>query len=44
VPVECYRNYVVTRLSGPTRPEFLRALPPATLRELVKEMQAILRS
>jgi hypothetical protein len=44
VPVECYRDYVVTRLSGPKRPEFLRALPPATLRELVKEMQTILRA
>jgi hypothetical protein len=43
VPVECYRDYVITRLSGPRRSDFLAVLPPATRRQLIAELQASLK-
>jgi hypothetical protein len=44
VPVECYRDYVITRLSGPRRRDFLGVLPPATRRDLILELQTSLKS
>ncbi|MBC8010050.1 MAG: hypothetical protein H7067_08135 [Burkholderiales bacterium] len=45
IPVECYRDYVLKRLTGPidVRMRFLRDLPPATRRQLVKELNASLQ-
>ncbi len=43
VPIESYRHFVVARMTGPLRTELLRKLPKATLRELVRELTALLR-
>jgi len=42
IPIESYRNFVVQRVTGPARRDFLRALPPATLRELHAELSELL--
>ena len=41
VPIECYRDYVLDRLSGPAmgRSELLRNLPAAVRRALIHELQ-----
>lgn len=45
VPVECYRNYVLCALTGPVdfKLAFLRALPAATRRQLIDELNASLK-
>jgi excisionase family DNA binding protein len=42
IPIESYRNFVVERMTGPARRDFLRTLPPATLRDLQRELTEIL--
>jgi hypothetical protein len=44
IPIEAYRNFIVARMTGPLRLDLLRHLPRATLRDLVRELQEILRS
>lgn len=46
VPVECYRDYVVRKLTGPAdfRMRFLLDLPAATRRALILELQASLKT
>ena len=46
LPIECYRNYVLQKLTGPVdfRMRFLRDLPAATRRDLIQELQASLKS
>ena len=46
IPVECYRNYVLGRLTGSVdfKMRFLRDLPAATRRELIAELQASLKT
>lgn len=45
IPVECYRDYILKRLTGPVdvRMRFLADLPPHTRRQLISELQATLR-
>lgn len=45
VPVECYREYVMRRVTGSVdmRMQFLRDLPAATRRQLIKELQDSLK-
>lgn len=38
VPVECYRAYVLTRMTGPFRRDFIRDLPASIKRDLRREM------
>jgi len=40
VPIECYRTYVLSRLTGPVdfKMRFLRDLPPAVRHELIREL------
>lgn len=40
VPVDEYRRWVLTLLTGPARREFLAELPPAALREIAAEIAA----
>lgn len=42
VPVESYRNFIVARMTGPLRREFMKTLPKATLRELRREIDELL--
>lgn len=44
VPIESWRNFVLSRLTGPMQRDFLRALPKATLRELHREIGEWLRA
>ncbi|MEN9842168.1 MAG: hypothetical protein RL376_1968 [Verrucomicrobiota bacterium] len=46
IPVECYRAWVLRRLTGPVdfKMQFLRDLPVATRRQLIAELQASLRT
>ncbi len=46
VPIECYRTYVLSRLTGPVdfKMKFLRELPIATRRELIGELTLSLRT
>lgn len=46
VPVECYRDFVLQRLTGPVdfRMRFLRDLPAATRRQLIRELEQSLRA
>lgn len=46
VPIECYRDYVLSHLTGPVdfRMKFLRELPASTRRELIAELTASLRT
>lgn len=44
VPIESYRNFIVARVNGPMRSEFIRALPAATRRALIAELQASLKA
>jgi CYTH domain-containing protein len=43
VPIEEYRRYVMARLTGEGRKEFIAGLPAETLREILKEVQAALK-
>jgi hypothetical protein len=38
VPIESYRAYVITRMTGEFRRDFIRDLPPHVKRELRREM------
>ncbi len=38
IPVESYRDFIVTRMTGPLRTEFIRQLPEATRIALVLEV------
>jgi len=40
VPVDEYRRYVIGRLNGAGRSEFIAELPEATLREIAREIAA----
>ena len=42
IPLESYRAFVVKRMSGPMRSEFIASLPRAVQRELLAELNAIL--
>lgn len=42
IPVESYRTFIVQRMTGLIRREFLRTLPKATLRELRREIDELL--
>lgn len=42
IPVEAYRNFILERITGPLRVEFLCGLPEATRRDLVRELLATL--
>lgn len=46
VPVECYRDFILKRLTGPVdfRMRFLRDLPAATRRQLIAELNQSLRT
>jgi hypothetical protein len=46
IPVECYRAYILHRLTGPVdfKMQFLHDLPAATRRQLLVELQASLKS
>jgi hypothetical protein len=45
VPIECYRDYVLGRLTGPLadRAALLRNLPAVTRRQLIRELQESLQ-
>ena len=43
VPIESYRNFIVRRMNGTTRADFLATLPEYTLRELVAECTRLLK-
>ncbi len=45
VPVECYRDFIIRKLTGPVsvKAAFLETLPRATLVELVHECQRLLK-
>jgi hypothetical protein len=42
IPIESYRNFIVERVTGPARRDFLRALPTASLREIHIEIGELL--
>lgn len=46
IPVECYRDYVLKKLTGPAdlRMRFLRDLPAAVRRDLIEQLQASLKT
>ena len=44
VPIEAYRDFVVTRVNGGLRAQFIARLPAATRHALIKELQAILKT
>lgn len=44
IPVESYRDFIVARMTGPRRAELLSRLPKHTLRELVRELNELLRA
>lgn len=41
IPVECYRDFIIKRLTGPVdfRLQFLRDLPAAARRQLIRELE-----
>jgi excisionase family DNA binding protein len=41
VPVETYRNFIVARMTGEARREFLRSLPAPVLAQLREELAAL---
>lgn len=43
-PIECYRNFLLERMTGEHRNELLRMLPKAALRELHREIGEWLRA
>lgn len=46
IPIECYKKYVLTKLTGPVdfQMRFLRDLPAATRRQLIADLQASLKT
>jgi hypothetical protein len=42
IPIEVYRDFIVSRMTGPYRAQLIRQLPKATLRDLRKEIDAAL--
>lgn len=44
IPIESYRNFILSRMSGEHRNEFLRALPRGVLRDLHREIGDWLRA
>lgn len=43
VPVESYRNFIISRLTGETRTQFLAQLPVSTRLELIEELKNSLK-
>lgn len=43
IPLEEYRNFVILRLTGPRRAEFIRQLPVSSRLELIEELKASLK-
>jgi len=43
IPLEIYHRFILSRLTGPLRGQFLRDLPVATRRQLLRELQESLR-
>ncbi|MBX3736718.1 MAG: hypothetical protein KF715_08520 [Candidatus Didemnitutus sp.] len=43
-PIEAYRKFVLTRMTGPFRADFLRDLPRAVLEQLEREIKEALAS
>ncbi len=43
IPIEEYHNFVVFRLTGPRRAEFIRQIPVSTRLELIEELKASLK-
>lgn len=43
VPIESYRQFILTRISGPLRKDLLKTLPEKTLRDLHHELTEILK-
>lgn len=44
IPIENYRDFIVSRMTGPQRSAFLRQLPRAALRDLHREIGEWLRT
>lgn len=44
VPVESYRDFIMTRMTGDRRVELLKQLPKPVLRALVKELNEFLKA
>lgn len=44
VPIESYRNFIITRFTGETRTQFLAQLPVSTRIELIEELKKSLKS
>ena len=44
VPIEAYCDFVVTRVNGGLRAQFISSLPAATRRTLIMELQASLKT
>ncbi len=44
IPIENYRDFIVSRMTGPARNQFLRVLPRAALRDLHREIGEWLRT
>lgn len=44
IPLEAYRAFVLSRMTGQMRSDFIRTLPRAVRMELLKEIQESLRS
>jgi excisionase family DNA binding protein len=42
IPIESYREFILRRMTGPMRREFLGTLPKATLREMLGELKQLL--
>jgi hypothetical protein len=43
VPIECYRDYILRKLTDRTRTNLLKTLPRAVRAQLIKELQESLR-
>ena len=43
VPVECYRDYILRKLTGEQRATLIKALPRAVREQLARELQASLK-
>ena len=42
IPLEAYRAFILGRMTGPLRTEFMRSLPKQTLRELRRDIDALI--
>ena len=43
IPIESYRNFIITRLTGEPRTQFLAQLPVSTRIELIEELKKSLK-